>query len=144
MAKGGQVRRPLRKGFTKIRQSGSHITFRVGEHRTAIYAFHDTRDLGEKHLRMIAKDFGLTIEELKELLWHGSHERAGAGPGALSVRLESQSWAFHVDEPRIVGGGQATLDEARQAAAEAIAYALAGQPAPDQGDQVEYLDVAVG
>lgn len=57
---------------------------------------------------------------------------------------ESQNWAFHVDEPRIVGGGQATLDEARQAAAEAIAYALAGQPAPDQGDQVEYLDVAVG
>lgn len=33
-----------------------------------IYAFHDTRDLGEKYLRMIAKDFGLTIEELKELL----------------------------------------------------------------------------
>ena len=57
---------------------------------------------------------------------------------------ESQNWAFHVDEPRIVGGGQATLDEARQGAAEAIAYALEGQPVPDQGDQVEYLDVAVG
>lgn len=68
MAKRGQVRRALEKRFTKIRQSGSHITFRVGEQGTAIYAFHDTRDLGEKHLRMIAKDFGLTTEELKELL----------------------------------------------------------------------------
>ena len=57
---------------------------------------------------------------------------------------ESQNWSFHVDEPRIVGGGQATLDEARQAAAEAITYALEGQPVLDQGDQVEYLDVAVG
>ena len=57
---------------------------------------------------------------------------------------ESQNWAFHVDEPRIVGGGQATLDDARQAAAEAIAYALEGQPVLDQGDQVEHLDVAVG
>lgn len=57
---------------------------------------------------------------------------------------ESQNWAFHVDQPRIVGGGQATLDGARRAAAEAIACALDGQPVPDQGDQVEYLDVAVG
>lgn len=57
---------------------------------------------------------------------------------------ESQNWAFHVAQPRIVGGGQATLDEARRAAAEAIAYALDGQPVPDEGDQVEYLDVAVG
>jgi len=68
VAKGAQVRRALEKRFTKLRQSGSHITFRIGEHETAIYAFHDSRDLGERHLRMVAKDFGLTLEELKKLL----------------------------------------------------------------------------
>ena len=57
---------------------------------------------------------------------------------------ESQNWAFHVDKPRIVGGGQATLDEARQAAAEAIAYALEGSPNAGADDLVEYIDVAVG
>jgi hypothetical protein len=58
---------------------------------------------------------------------------------------ESRNWAFRVDEPRIVGGGQESLEEARQAAAEAIAYALEGQPvSPADGGQVEYLDVAVG
>jgi hypothetical protein len=57
---------------------------------------------------------------------------------------ESRNWAFRVDEPRIVGGGQDTLDEARAAAAEAIAYALEGQSAPRDDEQTEYLDVAVG
>ena len=57
---------------------------------------------------------------------------------------ESQDWAFHVDTPRIVGGGQTTLAEARQAAAEAIAYALEGSPNAGADDLVEYLDVAVG
>ena len=51
-----------------MRQNGSHITFRIGPHETAIYAFHDSRDLGERHLRMVAKDFGLTLDELKGLL----------------------------------------------------------------------------
>jgi predicted RNA binding protein YcfA (HicA-like mRNA interferase family) len=68
VARGAQLRRALEKRFTKVRQNGSHITFRIGEHDTAIYAFHDNRDLGEKHLRMVAKDFGLTLEELKRLL----------------------------------------------------------------------------
>ena len=68
MARAGQVRRALEKRFRKLRQNGSHITFQIGEHETAMYAFHDSRDLGEKHLRMVAKDFGLTLEELKRLL----------------------------------------------------------------------------
>jgi hypothetical protein len=54
------------------------------------------------------------------------------------------TWHFQVDEPRVVGGGQATLDEARQAAAEAIAFALEGEEPPKHDGQVEYLDVAVG
>jgi hypothetical protein len=57
---------------------------------------------------------------------------------------ESRNWAFRVEEPRIVGGGQPTLDEARRAAAEAIAYALEGESAPRDDEQTEYLDVAVG
>ncbi len=57
---------------------------------------------------------------------------------------ESQNCAFHLHESRIVGGGQATLEEARQAAAGAIAYALEGQLAQDDKEgQIEYLDVAV-
>jgi predicted RNase H-like HicB family nuclease len=54
------------------------------------------------------------------------------------------TWHFHVDEPRIVGGGQLSLDEARQAAAEAIAFALEGEESQKHDGQVEYLDVAVG
>jgi hypothetical protein len=57
---------------------------------------------------------------------------------------ELGTWHFHVDEFRISGGGLATLDEARQAAAEAIAFALEGAEPHEPDGQVEYLDVAVG
>jgi hypothetical protein len=57
---------------------------------------------------------------------------------------ESRNWAFRVDEPRIVGGGQETLDEARVAAAEAIAYALEGESSVTDDERTEYLDVAIG
>ncbi len=57
---------------------------------------------------------------------------------------ELGTWPFHVDEPRVVGGGQATLDEARQAAAEAIAFALEGEGSSEHEGRIEYLDVAVG
>ena len=67
MAGAGKVRRALEKRFVKNRQRGSHITFQV-KGGTVIYAFHDNRDLGERHLRMLAKDFGLTIAQLKEPL----------------------------------------------------------------------------
>lgn len=30
---------------------------------------------------MVARGFGLTLEELKELRWHDHHERAGTDPG---------------------------------------------------------------
>jgi predicted RNase H-like HicB family nuclease len=58
---------------------------------------------------------------------------------------EAQNWHFHVPELHIVGGGQRTHDEARQAAAEAIAFALDSSPAADDRDgPIEYLNVAVG
>lgn len=49
---------------------------------------------------------------------------------------------FQVEAPRISGGGQTTLDEAREAATKAFAVEGAGRrsgPGP-----VEYLEVAVG
>ncbi len=57
---------------------------------------------------------------------------------------EAQNWHFHVPELHIVGGGQRTHDEARQAAAEAIAFVLESERGGEDGDPFEYLDVAVG
>ncbi len=60
---------------------------------------------------------------------------------------EAGNWHFSAKagEVGIVGGGQATLEEARQAAAEAIAFALESTGGEtSQAGQVEYLDVAVG
>lgn len=38
---------------------------------------------------------------------------------------ETGTWAFEVDEPPIVGGGDSSLEAARNHAAEALAFALA-------------------
>jgi predicted RNase H-like HicB family nuclease len=57
---------------------------------------------------------------------------------------EARNWHFHVPDMHIVGGGQPTRDEARQAAAEAIAFVLESEPQPDPNGQFEYLNVAVG
>jgi predicted RNase H-like HicB family nuclease len=60
---------------------------------------------------------------------------------------ESRNWGFVVDTPSVVGGGDATLDEAMQHAAEAIAFALEGaRPAGEATNdrRIEYLPVLVG
>ncbi len=57
---------------------------------------------------------------------------------------ELGTWHFHVDEPRVVGGGQKTIGAARTAAAAAIAFALENEEHTDHGGQIEYLEVAVG
>jgi hypothetical protein len=71
-----------------------------------------------------------------------------AAHARIPVRIyfddEALNWHFSVPELHVVGGGQRTRDEAREAAAEAIAFALASEPHADQADQFEYLDVAVG
>ena len=56
---------------------------------------------------------------------------------------ELGTWHFHVDEPRIVGGGQKTLGKARETAVKAIAFALEGADRPLHGGKIVYLDVAV-
>jgi hypothetical protein len=74
--------------------------------------------------------------------------RTMAAYARIPVRIyfddEAQNWHFHVPELHIVGGGQPTHDEAREAAAEAIAFALEAEPGPDDEGQVEYLSIAVG
>jgi hypothetical protein len=54
------------------------------------------------------------------------------------------TWHFHVDEPRVVGGGQKTIEKARAAASRAIAFALDGKERPQHGGKIEYLEIAVG
>jgi predicted RNase H-like HicB family nuclease len=57
---------------------------------------------------------------------------------------ETGLWHFRVADPLVVGGGQATLAEARQAAADAIAFSLEDEIEPSDDSQIEYLRVAVG
>ena len=65
-------------------------------------------------------------------------------PVELYFDEELKTWHFHVEEPRISGGGQTTLDEAREAAAKAVAFALEGAGRRSGPGHVEYLEVAVG
>jgi hypothetical protein len=68
-------------------------------------------------------------------------------PVRFSFDDDTRDWHFVVDQQGwgVVGGGQTTLSEARQAAAEAVVVALeAHEPLDADGGQVEYLDVAVG
>lgn len=67
MPKARQVKRALEKRFKKLRQKGSHLMFQVGN-KTRTLAYHDGVDLADRQLRQIARDFGITLEELKALL----------------------------------------------------------------------------
>ncbi len=67
MPKARQVRRALERRFEKLRQRGSHVTFRVGD-GSATFAYHDRVELADRQLKQIAADFGLTLKELKNLL----------------------------------------------------------------------------
>ena len=51
-------------GFVEVRQRGSHKQFRHLDGRATTVPFHSGRDLSPILLRQIAKDIGLTIEEL--------------------------------------------------------------------------------
>jgi len=66
-------------------------------------------------------------------------------PVRLRYNEETATWHFRVADPIVVGGGQSTMEEALQAAAEAIAFSLEDTPEPEEdGGRVEYLNVAVG
>jgi predicted RNA binding protein YcfA (HicA-like mRNA interferase family) len=51
-------------GFSEIRQRGSHKQFRHPDGRCMTVPFHAGRDVSPILLRQIAKDIGLTVDEL--------------------------------------------------------------------------------
>ena len=53
-----------RLGFVEVRQRGSHKQYRHSDGRSTTVPFHSGRDLSPVLLRQIARDIGLTIEEM--------------------------------------------------------------------------------
>jgi predicted RNA binding protein YcfA (HicA-like mRNA interferase family) len=51
-------------GFSEVRQRGSHKQFRHPDGRCTTVPFHAGRDVSPILLRQIAKDVGLTVNEL--------------------------------------------------------------------------------
>jgi len=51
-------------GFAVVRQHGSHVQYRHSDGRGTTVPLHKSRDIAPPLLRQIAKDVGLTIEEL--------------------------------------------------------------------------------
>ena len=53
-----------RLGFAVVRQRGSHIQYRHADGRGTTVPMHKGRDIAPPLLRQIARDVGLTVEEL--------------------------------------------------------------------------------
>jgi predicted RNA binding protein YcfA (HicA-like mRNA interferase family) len=51
-------------GFVAVRQRGSHVQYRHADGRGTTVPVHKGRDLAPPLLRQIARDIGLTVEEL--------------------------------------------------------------------------------
>jgi len=51
-------------GFAEVRQRGSHKQYRHADGRDRTVPFHAGRDISPTLLRKIAKDIGLTVEQL--------------------------------------------------------------------------------
>lgn len=51
-------------GFQEVRQRGSHRQYRHSDGRGTTVPFHSGRDISPTLLRKIARDIGLTVEEL--------------------------------------------------------------------------------
>ena len=63
--KPGEVAALLKSlGFVEVRQRGSHKQYRHPDGRATTVPFHAGRDISPILLRQIAKDIGLTIDEL--------------------------------------------------------------------------------
>ncbi|MDX1655749.1 MAG: type II toxin-antitoxin system HicA family toxin [Candidatus Competibacteraceae bacterium] len=54
----------LKHGFQEVRQRGSHRQYRHPDGRGTTVPFHPGRDISPALLRKIARDIGLTVEEL--------------------------------------------------------------------------------
>jgi len=55
-------------GFERIRQSGSHATYRHPDGRWTIVSVHPGKTIPKGTLRKIIRDSGLTVEEFLALL----------------------------------------------------------------------------
>jgi len=53
-----------RLGFAEVRQRGSHKQFRHPDGRVTTVPFHPGRDISPTLLRQIARDIGLSVDEL--------------------------------------------------------------------------------
>ncbi len=53
-----------RLGFAEVRQRGSHKQFRHPDGRVTTIPFHPGRDIAPTLLRQIARDIGLSVEQL--------------------------------------------------------------------------------
>ena len=53
-----------RLGFHEVRQRGSHRQYRHTDGRGTTVPFHSGRDISPTLLRKIARDIGITVEEL--------------------------------------------------------------------------------
>lgn len=63
--KPGEVCRLLEKlGFAAVRQRGSHVQYRHADGRGTTVPLHKGRDIAPPLLRQIARDIGLTVDEL--------------------------------------------------------------------------------
>jgi predicted RNA binding protein YcfA (HicA-like mRNA interferase family) len=51
-------------GFAEVRRRGSHKQYRHADGRSTTVPFHAGRDISPTLLRKIAKDVGLTVEQL--------------------------------------------------------------------------------
>jgi predicted RNA binding protein YcfA (HicA-like mRNA interferase family) len=57
-----------RLGFQRIRQSGSHATYRHPDGRWTIVAVHAGKTIPSGTLRKIIRDAGLTVQEFVDLI----------------------------------------------------------------------------
>ena len=55
-------------GFIEVRQRGSHKQYRHADGRCTTVPFHAGRDVSPILLRQIAKDIGLTVEDLLKVV----------------------------------------------------------------------------
>jgi predicted RNA binding protein YcfA (HicA-like mRNA interferase family) len=68
VAKARQVRKALvRYGWVLVSVRGSHHVYRK-QGRIEVFAYHDNVDLGSPRMAIVAKQFGLTIDQLRRLL----------------------------------------------------------------------------
>ena len=54
----------VRLGFQEVRQRGSHRQYRHSDGRGTTVPFHSGRDISPTLLRKIARNIGVTVEEL--------------------------------------------------------------------------------